>query len=236
MTMESLLTFARGPMLLFAFAVFFLGIIRQIGISVAEMVRAYRRAGDQVLPWRFLFKRSLGWIFPVNALRGTRIPYTIASLIFHVGMLLVPLFLSGHIQLIEKGWGLAWPSLPQGVADALTIATIAAIFALVLLRLWDQASRTLSGFQDWALLVLCLIPFVSGYYVAHPAGNPLPFTLTYIVHLLSAELLLILIPFTKLVHVALFPLTRASWELGWHFVPGSGDRVRIALGKEGEPV
>jgi hypothetical protein len=56
------------------------------------------------------------------------------------------------------------------------------------------------------------------------------------VHVLSAELLLILIPFTKLAHAALFPFTRASWEMGWHFVPGAGERVRIALGKEGEPV
>jgi hypothetical protein len=60
--------------------------------------------------------------------------------------------------------------------------------------------------------------------------------MTYLVHLLSAELLLVLIPFTKLAHVALFPLTRLSWELGWHLVPGAGERVRISLGKEDEPV
>ncbi len=159
-----------------------------------------------------------------------------ASVVFHAGMLLVPLFLAGHVELVRKGLGVAWPSLGPGAADVLTLAAIAALVALVVLRLASRASRFLSTFQDWFLLVLCGTAFLSGYVVAHPAGNPLPFTLVYIVHLLSAELLLVLVPFSKLGHVVLFPLTRASWEMGWHFVPGAGERIRCALGKEGEPV
>jgi len=234
--MESALTFARGPLLYFAFALFFLGLLRQVGLTLAELVRAYGRAGDQVIPFGRLFSQSLGWIIPVNALRGTRIPYTVASVVFHVGMLLVSLFLAGHVQLIKKGIGVAWPTLHPAAADILTLSTLAALSALLLLRLADRAARFLSGFQDWFLLVLFIVPLLSGYYVAHPAGNPLPYTLTYLIHMLSAELLLTLIPFTKLAHVFLFPFTRVSWELGWHFVPGAGERVRIALGKEGEPV
>lgn len=234
--MESALTFARGPLLYFAFAVFCLGLLRQVGLTLAELVRAYGRAGDQVIPFGRLFRQSLGWIIPVNALRGTRIPYTVASVVFHVGMLLVSLFLAGHVELIKKGIGVAWPTLHPAAADILTLSTLAALSALLLLRLADRAARFLSGFQDWFLLVLCIVPLLSGYFVAHPAGNPLPYTLTYLIHLLSAELLLTLIPFTKLAHVFLFPFTRVSWELGWHFVPGAGERVRTALGKEGEPV
>jgi nitrate reductase gamma subunit len=234
--MESTLTFARGPLLYLALAVFFLGLLRQVGLTLAELARAFGRAGDQVIPFRRLFCQSLGWIIPVNALRGTRMPYTVASVVFHIGVLLVSLFLAGHVQLIKKGIGVAWPTLPPAAADVLTLTTLAALFALLLLRLADRAARFLSGFQDWFLLVLCIVPVLSGYYVAHPAGNPFPYPLTYLIHLLSAELLLTLIPFTKLAHVFLFPFTRISWELGWHFVPGAGERVRIALGKEGEPV
>lgn len=234
--MESLLTFARGPLLYFAFAAFFLGILRQWAVTAVELTRAYRKAGDQVIPFRFLFVRSLGWIFPVNALRGARIPFTVASLVFHAGMLLVPLFLAGHVELVRAGLGLSWPTLPPTVADGLTLAALAAIFALGAMRLLDRATRSLSGFQDWFLLALCGAAFVTGYLVAHPASNPFAFTPTYLVHILSAELILVLVPFSKLAHAGLFPFTRISWELGWHFVPGSGDRVRVALGKEGEPV
>lgn len=234
--MESILTFARGPLLYFALAVFFLGMLRQVGLTVAELVRAYRKAGDQVIPYRLLFRQSLGWIIPVKGLRGTRVGYTVASVVFHLGMLLVTLFLSGHVQLIKKSIGIVWPTLQPAVADVLTITTLAALAALLLFRLGSRGLRFLSTFQDWFLLVLCIVPLLSGYYVAHPVGSPLPFWLTYLIHLLSAELLVLLIPFTKLAHVVLFPFTRISWELGWHFVPGAGEKVRIALGKEGEPV
>jgi nitrate reductase gamma subunit len=200
------------------------------------MVLSYRRAGDQVVPVKTLLWRSLGWIIPLKALRGTRIPYTVSSLLFHIGMLVTPIFLSGHVELIRRGIGLSWPTLKPAVADGLTLVTLAAVILLFLLRLVSTASRFLTGFQDWFLLVLCLIPFVTGFLVAHPASNPFPFLLTYLIHLLSAELLLMLVPFTKLVHIVLFPFTQISWELGWHFAPGSGERVRLALGKEGEPV
>jgi hypothetical protein len=53
---------------------------------------------------------------------------------------------------------------------------------------------------------------------------------------LSAELILLLIPFSKLCHALLFSSTRIVWELGWHFVPGGGEKVRTALGRGGEPV
>lgn len=234
--METLLDLARGPLLYLAFALLVVGTLRQVGLTAAELVRAYRLAGDQAIPFGQLFRRSLGWIVPVNALRGTRIPYTVASLVFHVGMLLVPLFLAGHVALIRKGLGLSWPALPGLLADALTLAALAGLVLLLIIRLVSRASRFMSSFQDWFLLVLVIVPLLSGYLVAHPLQNPLPFTLTYLVHLLSAELLLALIPFTKLAHVILFPLTRISWELGWHFVPGGGESVRLALGKEGEGV
>ena len=234
--MESMLQFARGPLLVFSFCVFFLGAARQIVLSFVEFVLAYRKAGDQAIPVRTLLRRSLGWIFPVKALRGKRIPYTVGSLLFHAGMILTPIFLNGHVELIRRGIGLSWPALSPVFADFLTLLTLAALIFLFLLRLLSAASRFLSGFQDWFLLALCMVPFLSGYLVAHPASNLFPFSWTYLVHLLSAEALLMLIPFTKMAHVVLFPFTQISWELGWHFVPQSGECVRAALGKEGEPV
>jgi nitrate reductase gamma subunit len=234
--MEVWLAIARGPLLTFAFAVFFLGLLRQVGLTAAELVRAYRQAGDRTIPVGPLLRRSLGWLFPVNALRGRRAPHTAASAAFHLGILLVPIFLDGHVQLIRRGLGLIWPALPSAAADLLALTTLAALVALLLLRLTDSAARALSGVQDWLLLVVCVVIFLSGFAVAHPVLNPLPYSLTYLIHLLSAELLLVLVPFSKLVHIALFPLTQLSWELGWHFVPGAGEKIRTALGKEGEPI
>jgi nitrate reductase gamma subunit len=234
--MESWIGFLRGPGLVFAFALLFLGTVRQVSLSVVELVGAYRKAGDQSIPWRWMFKKSLGWIVPVNALRGMRIPYTVASVVFHAGVLLVPVFLAGHVALVEKGIGLSWPTLPTSAADALTLAALAALLVIAGFRLLERATRELSGFQDWFLVILFATTFLTGYWTAHPAGSPLSFTVAYLIHLVGGLSILALLPFTKLAHALLFPFTRITWELGWHFVPRAGDRVRLALGKEGEGV
>ncbi|MDD5563202.1 MAG: hypothetical protein PHQ91_05780 [Thermoanaerobaculaceae bacterium] len=234
--MNTWVAWARGPFLYLAFSVLVVGAVRQWALAIGELARAHRMAGDQRVPWRWMFKKSLGWIVPVNALRGTRIPFTIASAVFHAGMLLVPLFLAGHVALIEQGIGIGWPTLPAAAADALTLAALAGLGVLLLYRLLERAARFLSGPQDYLLLALCITAFLTGYLVAHPEASPLPFTVIYLGHLLSAELILVLIPFSKLAHALLFASTRIVWELGWHFVPGGGEKVRAALGKAGEPV
>ena len=48
--------------------------------------------------------------------------------------------------------------------------------------------------------------------------------------------ILLLVPFTKISHVALFAGTQLVSELGWHLAPGGGRRVALALGKENEPI
>jgi nitrate reductase gamma subunit len=126
--------------------------------------------------------------------------------------------------------------MPATFADVLTIATALALTGLVVLRVANRASRALSRFGDFALPVLCLVPVVSGFLVAHPRLSPIDAQVTYLAHLLSAELLLVLVPFTKLVHMTLFWSSQSVTELGWRFSPGAGHRVRVTLGKEGEPL
>jgi hypothetical protein len=47
-------------------------------------------------------------------------------------------------------------------------------------------------------------------------------------HLLSAELLFVLVPFTKLAHVVLFFFDRIS-AVHWQLRPGAGDKIAEAL-------
>jgi len=50
-----------------------------------------------------------------------------------------------------------------------------------------------------------------------------------LLHVLSAELLFVLMPTTKLAHVVLFPFDRLSGDIFWRLVPGAGDRVAETL-------
>jgi len=235
--LETLLDLARGPLLRLALLIMAAGLLRAFVLQILELGRAWGRAGDQVIRWPEVIRRSLVWLLPWRYLGPeARRLYNFTSFVFHVGIIVVPLFLAGHVVLWEQGLGMAWITLPPILADVLTVLTVVALLGLLVGRGASSASRKLSKAQDWVLPVLCLLPFVTGFLVVHPRLSPVNPLLVYLVHMLSGELLLILVPFTKLVHIVLFWSNRSSSELGWRFTPGAGERVRAALGKEGQGV
>ncbi len=73
--------------------------------------------------------------------------------------------------------------------------------------------RFLSTAWDYVLLILTSAPFVTGFLAYHQIG---PYKLTLILHILFAEILLIIIPFSKLGHIVLFFFSRTSFgfEMG----------------------
>jgi nitrate reductase gamma subunit len=136
----------------------------------------------------------------------------------------------------KRGIGIGWPALPQQLADYLTLLGIVGAVVLVTERVFGSGSRALSRPQDYALPVLVLATFISGYLAANPRSNPFTYDSTILVHALGGDLVLVFLPFSKLSHALLFPLTQLAGEIGWYLVPGSGERVAATLKKENEPI
>ncbi len=212
-----------------------LGLIRHIVVTVSEMMKMVGRAGNKDVAYRQVFAATMKWLFPVGQLRQ-RFFFSITSLMFHVAIIVVPIFLAGHIALWKSGTGLSWPAISNGLADVLTITAVATAVLLVVQRAAARDSRALSRFNDYALPLLIAVPFVAGFLVMHPTWNPFSYELTLLVHIMSANVLLILIPLTKLSHMVLLPATQLVSELGWHFPPDAGRKVAVDLGKEGQPI
>ncbi len=233
--MDQWLDFARGPFFRFTFAVMVLGLARQIVITAASIFRAYRLTAHKTFSWRRSFAQTVDWLVPVRHLRQ-RWFYTAVSIAFHIGVILTPLFFFGHIRLIESNLGLSWPALPMGIADALTLMTLVALAVLVVARVAGRASRPLSRVQDYAVPVLLAVPFFSGYLIANPSLNPLPHNSTLLIHMLSGGICFLIIPFTKLAHMALQPLTRLPVELAWRFPPDYPEAVARQVGTEGRTI
>lgn len=233
--MESWLAWARGPCFWFACTFLVLGLLRHVALTAWEIHRAVRRAGDRSIPYGKLAVVTLKWLFPFDKM-GDRWMYSAATFAFHVSILVAPIFLAGHIELWRRGLGISWPAIPNVLADVLTIMAILTAAILIIERVSAKDSRFLSRFQDYALPLLVAVPFASGFLVMHPAWNPFAFEATLLVHVMSANLLLVLIPTTKLSHCVLLPTTQLVSEVGWHFTPDAGSRVAAALGKEGEPI
>lgn len=233
--METWVEWARGPAFIFAFTFMLLGLIRHATLTVWEVTRAMRRAGDRTLPYRQICIATLKWLFPVGKLKG-RLVLSLTSVFFHIAILIVPLFLGGHIALWARGLGISWPAIPNGLADVLTIVAIITGVALVIQRAAARATRALSRFQDYALPLVITVPFASGFLLMHPAMNPFAYEAMLFVHVISADVLFILIPVTKLSHMVLIPSVQLVSEVAWHWPADAGSKLAVTLGKENEPI
>jgi nitrate reductase gamma subunit len=225
------LEWARGPAFVFSITLMVLGLLRNLLLTGWNITKALLKAGDRNIPWKDLIVTSFAWILPLKKIRE-RVWYSLASILFHVGLILVPIFLIEHVALWRRGIGFGWPTISQTLADGLTLLTVAMIVALLIGRLGNRNARALTRPQDVVLPLLISIPFISGFLASHPLMNPFNYHATMLVHVLSGNLIMCLLPFTKLCHCVLLPLTQIVADVGWHFPPNAGKEVAISLGKE----
>ena len=236
--MEQWLEWARGPVFRACFAIMLLGLLRVVALNTMSVVSLIlkSRKNSRTVSWKPVLGATLQWIFPFKKGLEVRAVFSLTSMLFHVCIIVTPIFLGAHIMLWDRGLGISWPAISNSVADYLALIGIATGIALFLDRLSTRASRALSRPQDFLLPVLIIIPLVSGYLAMHPGTNPFGYNGTMFVHVMSGNLIFLLIPFSKMSHMALFPGTQLVSDLGWHLPPGAGQQVALALGKENDPI
>lgn len=162
------------------------------------------------------------WLMPFGT-RGWRLHpfFTFCSFLFHAGLIVVPLFLLGHNEILRMRLGCSLSSMPQPVSDTLTVAALAAGGFLLLRRLVLPQVRLLSSWQDYGVLILSLSPLVTGF-LNRLYGDTSEWWL--ICHIAAVDLLLLLAPFTRLSHVVLYFATR--WQIGADYSIKRGGRNR----------
>jgi nitrate reductase gamma subunit len=199
----------RGPGFQIATIIFALGIVlrlveivmlgRKTNLAEAkgsEMSSGLRTIVTRTVPDAATFKRSA---------------FTLTTgYIFHIGLFIVIFLYAPHMLLFKDILGFGWPALPSTVIDAVTVVTIIALVAVLVHRLKDPVKRFLSNFDDYLGWFVTILPLVTGYIAFHRVGMPAPTLIA--IHILSVELLMIVFPFTKLMHA--FTLFLARWYNG----------------------
>jgi nitrate reductase gamma subunit len=234
--MESLLQFAKGPLFRLTFGILILGLARIVFIDIWGAYKAYKKTCDRRMPWKLIFSRTWEWIFPVKRLSGNFRLYSVFSILFHIGLILVPLFLFAHIQLWQSSVGISWFTLPFSLAYWLTLSTILFALLLFISRITNKPIHALSKKQDYLWLILLMIPFISGFICANISINPSAYNFYMLVHVVSGELIFVLMPFSKIAHCVLAPLSQIICTLAWKFPPETDEIISINLNKKGAPV
>lgn len=233
--MESWIEFGRGPLFRITFALMLLGLGRIFILTMVGVAEAYGRNPDKVVNWAEVKRQTAAWLFPVSRLWRQRPIYGAISFCFHLGLLIVPLFLAAHVLLWKRAVGFAWPAIPQRLANYLAIVAIIAGLGLFCGRLLHRGARSLSRRQDLAWPLLLVVPFVTGYVCSNLAIAPKTYDALMLVHVYSADLIMLLIPFTKIAHCVLAPLSQVVTAVAWKFPAGAGDRVAATLGYADRP-
>ncbi len=125
----------------------------------------------------------------------------VLSATFHIGLGVVIFGGAPHILLIHQLTGLSWPSLPKGVIVLVSGVTLASMIALLIRRITHPVLRLLSTADDYLSWLLVFLPVLTGILLSGETifgfGNLLA------LHILSAELMIIWLPFGKLAHAGL---------------------------------
>lgn len=233
--METWVEFGRGPLFRLAFSLMLLGLLRAVLLTLQNIAEAWSRLADRSLNTKAIFTETLAWLVPAGRLWHKRPVYSTISFLFHIGLLIVPLFLLAHIQLWRAAAGFAWPTIPAKAADLLTLLTIFTGLALLIARIAGSRMRAISRAQDYLWPFLLVLPFLSGYLLSHASLSAVSYQRLMFVHVYSAALVMLLIPFTKIAHCVLLPFSQLATALAWKFVPGAGDRVAATLGYAERP-
>ncbi|GAB6094444.1 hypothetical protein JCM14469_06960 [Desulfatiferula olefinivorans] len=215
--------FIRGPLVWISFIVFFLGLIYQV-FSLVSMTEkkdhaVYNpRPRKKIAPFstaEFLMKVKL-------SIAGVNPVMLIVTTVFHICLITAPLFLLAHNLLLKDAIGVSLFSFSESFTDVLTIILMACGLFFLYRRLFVARVRAITTFYDYVILFLAVAPFVTGYLAYHQVF-PDHYRLVVALHILSGELMLMAVPFTKFIHMVFFFVFRFTVES--EYCLGKGNRT-----------
>ncbi len=209
--MQQIYLFISGPLLWLSFGIFFVGLAYRVVNYVRGLDWQLDRVAYQAHPAlgiKGALRSIIHWLVPYYSVGWRAKPlYTFVFFLFHIGLVgdaAVPGGPRGHLQgalggeLADHVHGDG--RYPDHRGDG---------------HRGDDchpAPRPPRGpdrhyLYDYFLIVVSVTPFVTGFLAVHQAAE---YDLWLIAHVLSGELLLVLIPATKLWHVVGFFLSRGQ--------------------------
>ncbi len=204
-----LLTWVRGSGLDIAVSIFLMGVIWRL-FEIYSLGRKKDLSASRCVAgasgWHTIFRRSLP---PQGMVKKSPVSY-IGGYTFHIGLAIVVFLFAPHILLIRNLTGLSWPGLPSQFVDLAAVVTMAAMVVVLADRINKPVKRYLSTFGDWFTWTVTFLPVLTGWLAVRHLL--LPYTTMLAVHILCVEVLLVVLPFTKLFHA--FTLFGSRWFNG----------------------
>ncbi len=215
-TTAEALALVKGPMFNVALLIFIFGMLYRL---VHVLMLGFKRGNATPKGNRWwgsvsTMLRAL-IIFPfIPRLHSTanRNPVTyIAGGVFHLALFVVVFLGAAHVLVWDSILGFRWPTLPLPIIDLFAAAGIVSILVLALNRMYSPVLRLLTRGSDYLNLLVVFLPFVTGFFLTH--RWLLAYEEMFVFHVLSINLLLVWIPFSRISHFMFYFISRPRY--GW---------------------
>lgn len=203
--MHAFINFIMGPMVWISFIIFFAGVAFKL-FSLFKHVNETEKFIFTYMSPKYSFRSIFAWLVPFLPVSTRKSPvfYGI-SYLFHLFLLITPIFLLAHVLLLEEAFNISWITINETVADVFTLAVILSLIFFTVRRMMVPEVKFLTQPSDYVFILIVALPFVTGFLAFH---QTLAYKWMVIGHVLSGELMLILIPFTRFFHMFMAPFTR----------------------------
>ncbi len=203
--MHTFYTYITGPLLWFSIILFFTGSLIRI-ISLLVLTIKKERFLFSFLSIKYALRSMSHWIVPFWPITTRKRPFlTITGFIFHISLFVAPLFFISHVVLFYEAWNLPWIVMSDRISDILTLAVIGSCLFFLTRRLFVKDIRYISSVSDFGILAIIVLPFITGFWAYHQLPG---YSIIHLIHILSGEILIAVIPFTRLNHMIFGILTR----------------------------
>lgn len=204
--MHSVYNFVSGPLVWVAFAVFIAGSLYRL-INLIVLVHKKEKFIYTYMNWKYSLRSILHWLVPFATVNWRRHPVlTIATFAFHICLFATPIFLLAHVILWDESFNVSWWSLPDAAAIFMTLIVIGGCIFFLVRRLTSPEVKFVTSGSDFVILAIVAAPFISGFLAYYQWFG---YQFFMILHIVTGEVMLIAIPFTRLSHMLFSPLTRA---------------------------
>jgi ferredoxin/nitrate reductase gamma subunit len=188
-------SFIEGPLLWIVFSIMIIGVFTRIVFFFVEIIR---NSGGKEFRLGYSLA-TLGRFFaPFHMAVPKRPLYAALRYIFHICMIVVPIWFSGHIML----WSFSrfeweWNALPDAWADWMTIILLGLAAYFLIRRIVIKDIRLTSSISDYVLIILTALPFITGYSLTHGSLDGVPFLGDHMLsfHVLSGEAMILMVVF-----------------------------------------
>ncbi|MBN1276496.1 MAG: 4Fe-4S binding protein [Deltaproteobacteria bacterium] len=188
-------TFVEGPLLWIVFIILAISIFCRLSFFFSSIIKS---AGHKDVKSAYTVAMLGRSLVPFHM--GTiKMPlYAALRYVFHVCLLVVPVWLSGHISLWEESrFEISWIELPDKWADWMTLVLLGLAAWFIIRRSLFKDIRVKSSIRDYFIILITALPFLTGWFLTHGTIDSLPFfgeNIT-LIHMLTGEAMILMAAF-----------------------------------------